>query len=96
MPTIPEVIPFLALIISAVALFRNNKADTKQDAGQMMEIIVKLETINENVKEVKSDMKDVKADMEKVKERLVIVEQSTRSAHRRIDNLHGETEGGAL
>ena len=96
MPTIPEVIPFLALIIYAVALFRNNKADTKQDAGQMMEIIVKLETINENVKEVKSDMKDVKADMEKVKERLVIVEQSTRSAHRRIDNLHGETEGGTL
>jgi len=92
MPTISEVLPLLAIIISAVALFRNNKADTKQDAGQMMEIIVKLETINENVKEVKADMKDVKADMEKVKERLVIVEQSTRSAHKRIDNLHGETE----
>lgn len=92
MPTISEVLPLLAIIISAVALFRNNKADTKQDAGQMMEIIVKLETINENVKEVKTDMKDAKADMEKVKERLVIVEQSTRSAHKRIDNLHGETE----
>ena len=52
-----------------------------------MEIIVKLETINENVKEVKSDMKDVKSDMDKVKERLIITEESSKAAHRRIDVL---------
>lgn len=57
-----------------------------------MEIIVKLETINENVKEVKSDMKDVKSDMERVKERLIIVEESTKAAHKRIDGLSSKKE----
>ena len=92
MPTISEVLPFLALIISAIALLRNLKGDTRQDAGQMTTVIVKLETINENVKEVKADIKDVKNDIEKMKERLVVVEQSTKSAHKRIDKLHDEAE----
>lgn len=92
MPNLSSVIPYISMIIAAVALYRNLKGDTKTDAGQMMEIIVKLETINENVKEVKADMKDVKSDIERMKERLIIVEQSAKSAHKRIDTLHHESE----
>lgn len=92
MPELTQLIPVLSLLIAAFALFRNVKGDTKTDAGQMMEVIVKLETINENVKEVKADMKDVKSDVERMKERLIVVEQSTKSAHKRIDALHNENE----
>ena len=90
--TITQIIPVLSLLIAALALYRNVKGDTKQDAGQMTEVIVKLETINENVKDVKSDMKDVKAEVEKMKERIIVVEQSAKSAHKRIDALHNESE----
>ena len=92
MPSLAEVIPFVSLLIAALALYRNVKGDTKADAGQMTEVIVKLETINENVKDVKTDMKDVKSDVEKMKERLIVVEQSAKSAHKRIDALHNENE----
>jgi DNA anti-recombination protein RmuC len=53
-------------------------------------VIVKLENINDNIKEVKIDMKDIISDMDKVKERLTAVEASAKSAHKRIDNLHNE------
>ena len=89
---LPIVLSIISCLVAVMAFMRNSKQDTKQDAGQMMEIIVKLETINENVKEVKSDMKDVKNDMEKVKERLVIVEQATKSAHHRIDMIRDHKE----
>lgn len=81
------VISICSCIVALLALWRNFHIDTKNDAGQLMEIIVKLETINENVKEVKSDMKDVKSDMDRVKERLIISEESTKAAHKRIDAL---------
>lgn len=92
MPELTQILPVLSLLVAAFALYRNLKGDTKQDAGQMMEVIVKLETINENVKEVKADMKDVKFDVDKMKERLIVVEQSAKSAHKRIDQLHNESE----
>lgn len=86
-----QILSICSVLIAFVALYRNVKGDTKNDAGQMMEVIIKLETINENVKEIKTDMKDVKADMEKVKERLVKVEQSTKSAHHRLDTMQGKS-----
>ena len=92
MPDLTQILPVLSMLIAAFALYRNLKGDTKNDAGQMMEVIVKLETINENVKEVKADMKDVKFDVDKMKERLIVVEQSVKSAHKRIDSLHSENE----
>jgi len=87
MPNLSSVIPYISMIIAAVALYRNLKGDTKTDAGQMMEIIVKLENINEGVKDIKSEVKDIRTDMDKTKERLVVVEQSLSSAHKRIDTL---------
>lgn len=81
------IISVISCLVALVALWRNLHIDTKHDAGQLMEIIVKLETINENVKEVKSDMKDVKSDMDRVKERLIITEESTKAAHKRLDGF---------
>ncbi len=87
---IKDLMTVIALLISAAALWRNLRGDTKQDQSEMTTVIVKLETINENVKEVKTDIKDVKADMERMKERLTVVEQSVKSAHKRIDDVQEE------
>ena len=87
---IKDLMTVIALLISAAALWRNLRGDTKQDQSEMTTVIVKLETINENVKEVKTDIKDVKTDMERMKERLTIVEQSVKSAHKRIDDVQEE------
>ncbi len=83
----PIIFAMISCVISLIALIRNSKADTKKDAGQMTEIMVKLDVIDENVKEVKSDMRDNRADVNHIKERLIIVEESLKSAHKRIDRI---------
>lgn len=94
MPTISEILPVLALIISAAALWRNVKGDSKNDGAQISEILVKMELVQSDLKEIKADFKSevktIKADMESLKDRVVVVEQSTKSAHKRIDGLHHE------
>ncbi len=87
---ITQIISVLSFLVAAFALGRNLKADVKTDQSELTTVIVKLETINENIKDVKADMKDVKADIDKIRERLIAVEASTKSAHKRIDTLHNE------
>lgn len=87
---ITQLVSVFSLLIAAFALARNLKLDTKSDQTELTTVIVKLETINENIKEVRNDMKDVKNDIDKIRERLIAVEQSVKSAHKRIDGLHNE------
>lgn len=87
---ITQLVSVLSFLVAAFALARNLKLDTKSDQTELTTVIVKLETINENIKDVKADMKDVKDDIDKIRERLIAVEQSVKSAHKRIDGLHDE------
>lgn len=87
-------IAFLSLCVAgvvAVTSIRRNKAtDDKKEASEMTTLIVKLENINNGVNEIKSDMRNMKNDIQDVRERLVIVEQSTKSAHKRLDDIVGK------
>ena len=85
-----QILPILSLLIAAAALARNLRGDAKTEGADITTVIVKLENINDNVKDIKTEMKDIKADLEKMKERITIVEQSAKSAHKRIDALHEE------
>lgn len=94
MPTISEILPVLSLLIAAAALWRNFKSDNKSDGAQISEILVKMELVQSDLKEIKADFKSeirtLKTDIESLKERVVTVEQSAKSAHKRIDALHHE------
>lgn len=86
---ISAIISLLALIVAAVVGFsnlkRNQTVDNKQNTTELTTVIVKLETINTNVTELKSDMRNQHLDMQEQRERLIVVEQSTKSAHHRLD-----------
>jgi len=94
MPDLKEVLSILSLLIAAFALWRNVKGDNKSEGAQVSEILVKMELVQSDLKEIKADFKaeirTLKADQENLKERMVVVEQSVKSAHKRIDELHGE------
>ena len=81
-----------SLIIATIALWRNLKADNKNDGAQISEILVKMEIMGSDLKEIKSDfkaeVKTIKADQEALKDRVLVLEQSTKSAHKRLDALH--------
>lgn len=89
-----DVATILSLIIAAAALWRNLKGDSKNDGAQISEILVKMELVQSDLKEIKADfkaeIKGLKADIENMKDRITVVEQSLKSAHKRIDEMHEE------
>ncbi|WP_050638821.1 MULTISPECIES: hypothetical protein [Clostridia] len=93
----------LALIISIVstsfAVFfgikntkRADTSDAEKKAVESATINVKLDTIAGDVRDIKYDMTAVKKDVQGLTERMIIVEQSTKSAHHRIDGIAKERE----
>ena len=87
------VIALIGLIVSVyfniTAANRAARCENKEDAASLTTVIVKLENIGSDVKEIKTDMSSLQAEMKNVMERLVVVEQSTKSAHKRIDEMGG-------
>lgn len=89
-------IAFLSLCVAgvvAVTSIRRNKAtDDKKEASEMTSVIVKLENINNGVNEIKSDMRNMRDDIQDLRDRMITVEQSTKSAHHRLDTMERKEE----
>lgn len=88
----------LSIIISCVsvafAIFfglsnarRDARRDTQEDTTQLTTVIIKLESITNICTEIKSDLSNVKADVKDITERLVVVEQSLKSAWKQINEI---------
>ena len=81
----------LSLIASVIfgvsTMRRGQRAETQQDTTQLTTVIVKLENIGEGISEIKTDMRNIKSDVQELRERLVKVEASASSAHRRLDTI---------
>lgn len=71
---------------------RNKRTDDREEAAQMTTVIVKLENINTGVTEIKAEIRNLKTDIQELRDRLIIVEQSTKSAHHRIDGMEGKNK----
>lgn len=92
--TIGIAISILSLIVAAIVGFtsvkRNQNRDSRQAAAEMTTVIVKLENINTSVTEIKADVRNQRTDMQDLRDRLIICEQSAKSAHRRLDVIEGK------
>lgn len=73
----------VAIIVSVSSILTKRE----QKASTMAEIRSELKTISTNVTDIKADMKEMKATVSNHAERLAMVEQSAKSAHKRIDRL---------
>ena len=76
-----------ALIFGIVALVRNGKADNTEDTTKKAEMIVELRTIKQTVTDIKEEQRTSNELYRQLAERMVIVEQSAKSSHKRIDTL---------
>lgn len=92
---------YLPIIISALALsfsiymgIRNNRKDDNKEITDKVardtKINCKLDEISSNVKDIKYDMSATKNKVGDIDKRLVVVEQSVKSAHHRIDRIEGK------
>ena len=75
---------------------RNRMIDDRNEASQLTTVIVKLENIGSDISEIKSDIKNVKDEMKEMRERMILVEESAKAAHRRIDELVQSHSGGVV
>ena len=66
-------------------LKRNERTEAKNDASELTTVIVKLENIGDGIKEIKSELGNIKQDINDITVRLVKVEESNKSAHKRLD-----------
>lgn len=64
---------------------RNSNSDVSSEAQFKATMTEKLDGISEDTKEIKKEITDVKTKVSDLSERVVIVEQSTKSAHHRLD-----------
>ena len=76
-----------AVLSGTMAIRRNNKTDDQEEAKQNTVIIVKLENIADDVKEIKEHIKGLDEKIQQLDRRVTIVEQSTKSAHHRLDGI---------
>ena len=68
---------------------RNEKKDTQEDAEQRATtdtmVMVKLENIADDLKDIKRESRENREEVKTLRERVVIVEQSLKSYHKRLD-----------
>lgn len=83
-----------SLIFGSVALFFSIKGNRRTDTKDIEERVksdtivnVKLDNISNTTQEIKNEVSTMKHDIQNMDKRLVIVEQSVKSAHHRIDGI---------
>lgn len=88
----------VALLISLVSVVfsiyqgvsnmkRNRTTDDKRESSELTTVIVKLENIGKDTSEIKADLKDVKSDVKKNTEQIIRLDESLKSAWKRINQL---------
>ena len=100
--TITLLLAIIGCVISTVNFFdgkrKSNRNEAKTDASEMTTVIVKMESVQDSIRDLKSDMqqnmKDIKTDISSIKsdmndfrERIAKVEQSCGAAHKRLDQI---------
>lgn len=86
----------LCTILGAVLTFltfnRNRDKDVKNDASKSAVIETKLDNINRGVESIRIDIKANEMRVSELSERVIRVEEISKSAHKRIDFI--ENKGG--
>jgi septation ring formation regulator EzrA len=71
---------------------RNDRKDTEEQTEQQTAnntmVMVKLENIADDLKDIKRESRENREEMQKLRERVVIVEQSLKSYHKRLDGMN--------
>jgi peptidoglycan hydrolase CwlO-like protein len=77
----------IGTIIGAFTLYNQFKKDTKSDGEKDGEIKNQLNYIGKGVDDIRLDIRAQDRKIDDISERVIRVEESTKSAHHRIDSL---------
>lgn len=78
-----------AVFMGIINMKRNKTVDDKKEATETTAVIVKLENISNDVKEIKNELRSVRTEVRDLSDRTIITEQAVKSLHKRVD-MHEE------
>jgi septal ring factor EnvC (AmiA/AmiB activator) len=84
------VVAVLGLVITYQAYQLNKTKEVKTDTQESAELKAELGYIRKGVDDIRIDLKANEKQMVALGERITRVEESTKQAHKRIDNLEKE------
>lgn len=93
----------VALLISILGVFfaiffggvkQSQKSEDRREQSDMTTVIVKLESISTDTNEIKNDIKSLKSDVRHNSENIIRIDESLKSAWKRINELAQEKEKG--
>lgn len=91
MQLIAILISIVSVVFSIFFGMKNNKrTDTKdieERVKQNTKINMKLDNINSTTQDIKSQLSSVRLDIQKHNDKLIVLEQSCKQAHKRIDEI---------
>ncbi|EEL78664.1 hypothetical protein bcere0028_57750 [Bacillus cereus AH1271] len=80
----------VSLVIGYLSYALNRSREIKSDGQQGAEMKAKLEYISKGVDDIRIDQKASERQMVSFGERITRVEESTKQAHKRLDNVEKE------
>lgn len=78
-------ISLIFTIVSGVSnMKRNARTDDRKDASELTTVIVKLENIGNDIKDIKTDLRDMKLDIQNHAEKIVKLEQQVKVLNKTV------------
>ncbi len=84
-------ISIITVCCTVYGVSRNIRIDTQSAEKDHTTVLIKLENIQTGVSEIKADIRGVKEDVKDLEKRMAKVEESAKQAHKRLDEMKGET-----
>ena len=84
----------LGVVVGMSNLRRNQRHDDKNEGAQFTRIEVQLEHISRRTDDIADCISDIKDEIKEHRERIVRAEESTKQAHKRLDELAGRRGAG--
>ncbi|MBS4172140.1 hypothetical protein [Bacillus sp. FJAT-49736] len=82
----------IGLIIGLFTFNRNRDKDVRSDASESAVIRTKLDNISSGIDSIRIDIKANERRVSELSERVIRVEESAKSAHKRIDFIENKGE----
>ena len=92
--SLEQILTIISVVAAVYFAFKNNNRANDNEVSKKAQIDAvlaqKLDSISDDTKEIRKEITDVKVKVNDLSERVVIVEQSTKSAHHRLDRYEDE------
>lgn len=89
-----QILTFVSVVAAVYFAFKSNSRANNDEVSKKAQVDAilsqKLDSISDDTKEIRKEITDVKVKVNDLSERVVMVEQSTKSAHRRLNRYEEE------